>query len=159
MQDHNVVIDCSLIQAISLLGKKWVIFILAEMIIKHVETGKGMFFNELQKQVKDNYGGKISSRVLTDSLLLLESSNLILREVQTETRPIRVQYSLTEKGIDFQIVLSALKGWGIKHGGVKQKICQSFSCIHNSVPFLNIDKTWDSLVSKSTSTNRLVNEN
>ena len=148
MDEHNVENDCSLIQAISLLGKKWVIFILAELIIKHVESGKGMYFNELQKQVTDNYGGKISGRVLTDSLQLLEKTGLVDRVVQTEEKPIRVLYSLTDKGIDFQIVLSALKGWGIKHGGVKQKVCQSFSCIHNSVPFLNIDKSWDNLISK-----------
>ena len=120
---------------------------------------KRYVFNELQKQVKDNYGGKISSRVLTDSLLLLENSNLVLREVQTETKPIRVLYSLTEKGIDFQIVLSALKGWGIKHGGVRQKVCQAFSCIHNSVPFLDINKSWDMLISKSASSDRTINEN
>lgn len=159
MENHNVVLDCSLIQAISLLGKKWVIFILTELIIQHVETGKGMYFNELQKQVKDNYGGKISSRVLTDSLSLLENSSMIRREVQTDIKPLRVIYSLTEKGIDFQIVLSALKGWGIKHGGVKQKICQSFSCIHNSVPFLNINKTWENLVSKTSNSDNMINEN
>ena len=148
MDQHNVENDCSLIQAISLLGKKWVIFILAELIINQVESGKGMYFNELQKRVTDNYGGKISSRVLTDSLQLLERTGIVNRIVQTGDKPIRVLYSLTDKGIDFQIVLSALKGWGIKHGGVKQKVCQSFSCIHNSVPFLNIEKSWDILISK-----------
>jgi hypothetical protein len=33
-----------------------------------------------------------------------------------------------------------LKGWGIKWGSVKQKVCQSFTCIHNAVPFIDYDE-------------------
>ena len=148
MEAYNVVEDCSIIQAISILGKKWVVFILTELIISHIKNGKGLYFSELQKQVRDNYGGKISSRVLTDSLTLLENFTLIERLVLTETKPIHVEYRLTDKGMDFQVVLSALKGWGIKHGSVRQKLCQSFSCVHDSVPYLDIDKAWDNLIHK-----------
>ena len=144
--EHNVETDCSLIQAINVLGKKWAIFILTELIIRHVQSGKGMYFNELQKRVKDNYGGKISSRVLTDSLQLLEKTGLIIRT--EEEKSVHVIYSLTEAGIDIQIVLSALKGWGIKHGGIKQKKCQSFSCVHDSVPYLSMTECWDNLIRK-----------
>ena len=145
---HQVEQDCSIIQAISILGKKWVVFILTELIINHIKTGSGLYFNELQTRVKDNYGGNISGRVLTDSLRHLENFGLIQRNVITDTTPVRVNYTLTEKGIDFQIVLSVLKGWGIKHGGVKQKICQSFSCVHNAVPYIPIDDNWDKMIIK-----------
>ena len=148
MEAYDVVEDCSIIQAISILGKKWVVFILTELIINHIKQGKGLYFSELQMQVRDNYGGKISSRVLTDSLTLLENVGLIDRLVLTDTKPVHVEYRLTEKGIDFQVVLSALKGWGIKHGSVRQKLCQSFSCVHDSVPYMDIDKAWENLVSK-----------
>lgn len=151
--EHNVEYDCSLIQAINVLGKKWAIFILTELIIKHVKEGRGMYFNQLQKRVKDNYGGKISSRVLTDSLQMLEKTGIIIRTEEQNKKPYKVNYSLTEKGIDIQIVLGVLKGWGIKHGGVKQKKCQSFSCVHDSVPYLSISDCWNSLISKPEGSN------
>ncbi|MFV2016675.1 MAG: winged helix-turn-helix transcriptional regulator, partial [Candidatus Heimdallarchaeota archaeon] len=114
---------------------------------------KGMFFSEIQKNTFDKYGSKISSRVLSDCLQNLESDGLISRTVFNDAIPVRVEYSLTEKGYDFKVVLSALKGWGTKYGGLKQKLCLNFTCLHNAVPILNIDKAWDILDLKNDSTN------
>ena len=38
--EYDVEKDCSLIQAINVLGKKWGIFILTELIIKHVNDDR-----------------------------------------------------------------------------------------------------------------------
>jgi len=138
--------DCSILTAMNILSRKWMLFILTELISEYQSgIGKGLYFSELQKNVRDKYGSKISPRVLSDSLHNLENEGIINRIVLSDSMPVRVAYSLTEKGEDFKIVLSALKGWGIKYGGVKQKVCQSFTCLHNTIPFMDIDKAWNLL--------------
>jgi DNA-binding HxlR family transcriptional regulator len=134
-------VDCSIITALNFLSKKWIVFIFAELLSEYDSLGKGLYFSDLLSKVKDKYGSKISPRVLSDSLQNLESEGIISRDVITESMPVRVSYSLTPKGDDFKIVLSALKGWGVKYGGVKQKVCQNFSCVHNTVPIMDIDKS------------------
>lgn len=134
---------CSIISALNILSRKWILFILTELMTEYETKKKGMYFSELQKQTKDKYGTKISSRVLSDSLHNLESEGLISRNVE-DLIPVRVSYSLTEKGDDFKVVLSALKGWGVKYGhNINKKLCLNFSCLHNAVPILNIEKAWD----------------
>jgi DNA-binding HxlR family transcriptional regulator len=138
--DHDVIEDCSLITATKVLGKKWTIFVLSELL-----TTQQLYFSELQGQIKGKYGEKISARVLTDVLNNLEEQGIINRQVKVETTPVRVSYSLTDKGKDFEIIFSILKGWGLKWGGVKQKVCQTFSCVHNTVPFVDIDYAKENL--------------
>ena len=54
-------------------------------------------FNELKKSLPLRNDKEINSRTLTDRLLFLEQKGIIKREVLT-TRPIRVQYSLSDFG-------------------------------------------------------------
>ncbi|OLS21310.1 MAG: HTH-type transcriptional regulator YodB [Candidatus Heimdallarchaeota archaeon LC_3] len=132
--DRIVIEDCSIITATKVLGKKWTIFVLSELL-----TQKELYFSELQAQIKGKYGENISARVLTDCLSNLEDQRIINRQVKVDTTPVRVSYSLTEKGKDFELIFAILKGWGIKWGGVQQKVCSTFSCVHNTVPFVDID--------------------
>ncbi|MFX1517843.1 MAG: winged helix-turn-helix transcriptional regulator [Promethearchaeota archaeon] len=127
--------ECSALLAIKILGRKWIPWILCELL-SHRES----YFSDLQKRIEGNYGEKISARVLSESLTMLEENDLLERTVVSETMPIRVKYSLTEKGADLEVIFGVLKGWGIKWGTIRQKKCKSFSCIHNCVPMINIDK-------------------
>jgi DNA-binding HxlR family transcriptional regulator len=126
--------ECAASIAMKILGKKWTLFIICELLMC-----QELYFSDLQRQIQGHYGEKISARVLSESLKGLETNKVVIRNVHSESMPIRVGYSLTEKGEDFAVIFSALKGWGIKWGGVGQKKCRSFACIHNAVPVIDID--------------------
>jgi DNA-binding HxlR family transcriptional regulator len=130
--------ECAASLAMKILGKKWTLFIICELLMC-----QELYFSDLQKQIHGHYGEKISARVLSESLKGLETNGVLTRNVHSEAMPIRVGYSLTEKGEDFAVIFSALKGWGFKWGGIKQKLCKSFACIHNAVPIIDIDEAKD----------------
>lgn len=127
--------ECSAMLAIKILGRKWIPWIVCELL-----STRELFFSDLLNRIEGTYGEKISARVLSESLTRLEELNILERAVVSEKMPIRVKYSLTAKGIDLKIVFAILKGWGIKWGDIRQKLCRSFSCIHNTVPMIDIDK-------------------
>ena len=54
-----------------------------------------------------------SAKSLTDTLKLLEANEIIIRTVQP-TMPVTVEYSLTEKGRDFEGVFYEMRKWGAK---------------------------------------------
>ena len=127
--------DCSALLALKLLGRKWVPWIICELL-----GVKEIYFSELLKKIEITYGEKISARVLSASLTKLEEMNIVLRKVESNSMPIRVKYSLTEAGLDFQPILGILKGWGVKWGSLSQKKCQSYSCVHTCIPIMDMDE-------------------
>ncbi|MFX0094457.1 MAG: winged helix-turn-helix transcriptional regulator [Candidatus Hodarchaeota archaeon] len=126
--------ECPLIHTLNIIGRKWMAFILSELLVQGEVN-----FSQFLKHVQGKYGEKISGRVLSNNLSILEENEIIARKVSQEM-PVRVYYSLTEKGEDLAVIFGALKGWGTKWGGIKHKQCRSFTCIHNGVPILNIKK-------------------
>lgn len=56
----------------------------------------------------------LSGTVLSDTLADLESDGIVDREVVSE-KPLRVSYSLTERGRDLRPVVAALAEWGERH--------------------------------------------
>lgn len=91
----------SIKQIMEIFGGKWSFVIIGELHagIKH--------FNELSK----NLG--ISTKSLSDALKNLESNGVITRTVHS-TSPVTVEYSLTDKGRDFERVFFEMREWGIK---------------------------------------------
>ncbi|MFX1513036.1 MAG: winged helix-turn-helix transcriptional regulator [Promethearchaeota archaeon] len=132
---EDVADECVILHALRIIGRKWMVFILSELLM----IRKGLLFSELLKQVRGRYGEKISARMLTDSLNILEEQGIVERTIIQE-KPIRVEYSLTEKGYDLEVVFGALKGWGVRWGDVKYKKCGSFTCIHNAVKAIDLDQ-------------------
>ncbi|MHA1771808.1 MAG: winged helix-turn-helix transcriptional regulator [Candidatus Thorarchaeota archaeon] len=126
---------CSVLRALKILGRKWIPWILCELM-----TSEELYFTDLLNRVINVTGTKISARVLSESLTILEQEEIVIRFVESENMPIRVKYLLTQKGRDLDVVLGILKGWGIKWGDVEQKKCKSFTCVHNGIPTLNVDK-------------------
>ncbi len=126
--------ECAASLAMKILGRKWTLYIICELLMC-----QELYFSQLQEQIQGHYNEKISARVLSESLSRLEENGVVNRTVHSESMPIRVGYSLTAKGDDFAVIFSALKGWGIKWGGVTVKKCKSFACIHNAVPVIDID--------------------
>lgn len=89
-------------------GGKWSFLVIEQL---HLGT---MRFNELSKSLK------ISTKSLTDTLQHLEKRGIVNREVKA-TVPVTVEYSLTQKGRDFDGVLNAMKEWNLKWNSEKDK--------------------------------------
>jgi DNA-binding HxlR family transcriptional regulator len=92
----------SICEALEVIGGKW-----AFLILGHLNNGPQRF-NQLRRNL-----GNISTKSLTDTLRHLEQNEVIHREV-FPTVPVTVEYSLTNKGKDFQIVLIEMLAWGQK---------------------------------------------
>ena len=91
-------------EALHILGGKWSFLVLAQLYIRPHR------FNQLRRKVDD-----ISTKALTDTLRHLEHNEIIHRQV-FPTVPVTVEYSLTEKGREFQSVLIEMYRWGQKWG-------------------------------------------
>jgi len=86
------------------LGRKWLLIILYQLLI---EEPQGF------SQLKSNIAG-ISGKMLSDCLNDLEEAGLIERAVLKE-KPIRVEYSLTERGQALEPVLVRMMEWAKDH--------------------------------------------
>src|ERR671916_3239120 len=91
---------CSLYhQAIELIGKRW-----SGAILLVLMDGS-LHFSEIRDLVPD-----ISDRLLSERLKELESEGIVERRV-IDGAPVRVEYSLTEKGTALEPVVRSLKSW------------------------------------------------
>ena len=86
------------------LSGKWKIQIIGTLL-----RNDTMRFMDLLREV-DGIAAKMLSKELQD----LEQNALVKREV-LNTKPITVQYSITEYGITLKPVIEAIAGWGIEH--------------------------------------------
>lgn len=104
----NPVEDVVCVESIKLImqvfGSKWAFLVMGEL-----HTGPKRF-----NQINRSLG--CSTKSLTDTLKLLETNGVILRSVQP-TRPVTVEYALTEKGRDFENVFVEMRNWGRKWPG------------------------------------------
>ena len=87
-----------------MLGDRWSLLIIRDLMVRGLRT-----FREFQKS-----GEGIATNILADRLQKLEASGIITAEEQ-ETDRRRVNYRLTEKGIDLAPVLLELLIWGARH--------------------------------------------
>lgn len=91
----------SIKKVMEIFGGKWSFIIMGEL-----HTGPKRF-NELGKKLG------ISTKSLSDALKTLESNGVINRKVMATT-PVTVEYSLTDKGRDFERVFMEMREWGKK---------------------------------------------
>ena len=94
----------SLKQSVSLLSKKW-----HPAIIRCLAMSDGLGYSDLETQLDG-----ISAKVLTDALSELQEHGIIDR-VEVSQQPLRVQYSLTERGEELEAVIQSLADWGETH--------------------------------------------
>src|SRR5258708_5414857 len=85
--------------AAEILSKRW-----TPLIIK-VLIDKPLRFSELAEQLM-----VVSDRVLSERLKELEGEGIVERRVYPET-PVRVEYSLTDKGRDLEQALHEIQEW------------------------------------------------
>lgn len=103
-QNENLVYECSIERALNIIGSKWSFLILRELFCGTKR------FGELQKSIKG-----ISPKALTDALRHMENNHILVRNVYP-TVPMKVEYSLTEKGEDLHKIIKEMKLWGAKWG-------------------------------------------
>lgn len=87
---------------LDVVGGKWKL-----VLISVLQSGK-KGFNELSREAG------ISPRILSKELQELEMNGLVSREV-CPTKPITVQYELTEYSQTLNNVLTAMEKWGYEH--------------------------------------------
>jgi len=84
--------------AMKLLSKRWVGFIISQLL-----EGKTRF-SEIEASIP------ISGRLLSERLKELEEEGIVRRNVYPEV-PVRIEYTLTEKGRALQTVIEAIEQW------------------------------------------------
>ena len=95
--------NCPVKYTASIISNKWKVLILRDLI-----TGTKRY-NELNRSVVG-----ISSKVLTQNLKDLEKDGIVKRKVYPVVPP-KVEYSLTEKGMELKSVLDMMKEFGLKY--------------------------------------------
>lgn len=96
----------AMVDTFDVLGGKWKLLILHYLLIRQTEL------NTFKKMERDIEG--ISAKMLSKELKSLEANQLISREVM-ETKPITVQYAITNYGMEAKTVIAALVDWGQRH--------------------------------------------
>jgi DNA-binding HxlR family transcriptional regulator len=96
--------NCPIRDILSRLGDKWSLLVLATLNANGI-----MRFSDIHKSI-----GDVSQRMLTVTLRSLEADGLVSRKVYPEIPP-RVEYSLTESGVELMPHLNNLVGWALKN--------------------------------------------
>lgn len=98
LADHHA--GCPVHMTMMVIGKRW-----TALIIRDLVSGTKRFC-----QLEQSLDG-ISPKMLSQRLQELEQSGIVSREVYPEV-PVRVEYSLTDKGRDLKEVIDSMAVWG-----------------------------------------------
>jgi DNA-binding HxlR family transcriptional regulator len=90
--------------SLEIFGDRWSLLIIRDLMVRGFRTFKDFLES----------GEGISTNILTERLRKLEAQGIIISEPE-ETDARRVNYRLTEKGIDLAPVLLELFIWGARH--------------------------------------------
>ena len=95
---------CPVSVSLEMLGDRWSLLIIRDLMVRGYHT-----FKEFQ-----NSGEGIATNILADRLRKLVKAGIMVTEVEkTDAR--KVNYRLTQKGIDLAPVLLELLIWGARH--------------------------------------------
>ncbi|MFJ5964141.1 winged helix-turn-helix transcriptional regulator [Bacillus sp. NPDC093026] len=92
---------CPITDAMEILGKKWVILIINQLL-----TGPKRFC-QLENEMK------ISGRLLSERLKDLEAEGLVEKKVYPVI-PVRIEYELTEQGKKVEPVIREMYSWSVE---------------------------------------------
>jgi DNA-binding HxlR family transcriptional regulator len=91
--------NCPILKVNMILGDKWNLLILWHLLSQNLR------FCELQRLIPE-----INSRTLTEKLKILAEKGLISRK-QFSQIPVRVEYSLTKKGMHLKKILEEIRNF------------------------------------------------
>ncbi len=95
---------CPLSISLDTFGDRWSLLVIRDLMVRGFRR-----FKEFQES-----GEGIATNILADRLRRLEAAGIITAEAEEMDRR-RVNYRLTEKGIDLAPVLLELLLWGVRH--------------------------------------------
>ena len=98
---------CELVAAMGVIGNKWNL-----LIIWHLRDQK-LRFTALQKKMYN-----VNPKTITKHLRDLEENKIIKRTVYPEVPP-RVEYSLTNRGIELIPILKSIMEWASQYMGIE----------------------------------------
>lgn len=101
-EDSEAMCMCPLQGMIDIIGKKW-----ALLIVNAIGNHRKLRFNKIMKELRG-----VSPRTLTETLKELQHAGLIQREFFNEIPP-RVEYSLTEDGVELRRAIIPLLRWAL----------------------------------------------
>ena len=99
-QLNSIIEICPVRNVVARFGNKW-----ALLVILVLSENEPIRYNELGRKIPD-----ISSRVLSNTLRILEADGLVNRRLYQEVPP-RVEYSLTETGRSLVPIIIKLTEW------------------------------------------------
>jgi len=105
---------CPLEGVIDVISKKW-----ALLIVNALGNCGKLRFNDLMGEL-----GRISPKTLSDTLKELQAEGLIKRESFAEIPP-RVEYSLTQDGVELRKSILPLLKWAAVRPNVNKEKCAS----------------------------------
>jgi DNA-binding HxlR family transcriptional regulator len=107
------------------MGKKFTVLILRNMVYK-----KQTHFNEFLHSVKG-----INPNTLSTRLREMEKSKIIQRKIIHDT-PVRIEYTLSEKGKDLVPILEQMAAFSMRHAPVifHNGKASSFQCVVGREP-------------------------
>jgi DNA-binding HxlR family transcriptional regulator len=91
---------CPIARTAEIIGGKWTL-----LIIRDLASGVKRF-NQLERSLRG-----ISPKTLSERLRSLEEEGVIVRQTFAESPP-RVEYSLSEKGLDLVNVIESMRTYG-----------------------------------------------
>ena len=99
-QLNSIIEICPVRNVVARFGNKW-----ALLVILVLSENEPIRYNELGRKIPD-----ISSRVLSNTLRILEADGLVDRRIYQEVPP-RVEYSLTDTGRSLVPIIIKLTEW------------------------------------------------
>jgi DNA-binding HxlR family transcriptional regulator len=93
---------CPIEVTFRIIGKRWTVLIIRELLMGHTQ------FNRFIQNIG------ITPKVLTERLRELEHLGMIKRRIVSDY-PVRVEYSLTDLGREFESVLLSAASFSMKH--------------------------------------------
>ncbi len=96
--------DCPVSISLEMLGDRWSLLIIRDLMVRGYRT-----FKEFQAA-----GEGIATNILSDRLRKLEAAGIVTAGIE-KTDGRKLNYRLTEKGIDLAPVLLELLIWGARH--------------------------------------------
>lgn len=114
MNKGSMALFCPLQGVIDIISKKW-----ALLAINEIGNHKHIRFNELRRELKG-----ITAKSLTNTLVELESSDLVKRKIFNEKLP-RTEYTLTDDGAKLYHLIIPLLQWAASR---KNAVVTECSC-------------------------------
>ncbi len=110
---------CPIYSVANFIGKRWTLLIICEL---YKGGAKWKRYSQIKKKLPE-----MTPKMLSSRLKEMQKEGLIKKRVDASSFPIKSEYSLTDKGLDFIKVVMGMKEWALKWE-VKNEHCESVDC-------------------------------